>query len=158
MLEKAISESVLVKSLPVKSVPVKSVLVTLGGLLPLGLLGLFGGADVKAQGQFQPNLQDDFPLLELPTAVSASALGDLQYRKLSTDFDTVMAPASEPTNPTNTVGSSMTEPTGVGQSKQIDPLRNQPIYTQVEPNRAIETQTDPQRLTVVAPTTRPDRP
>jgi hypothetical protein len=133
------------------------VLVGVGALVPTLGLPLIWTSNVRAQADFQADFQVDFqdnlPLLELPTAVSASALGDLQYRKIATDFDSVAAPA-EATAAEPTVETAEME-SGLGQAKEISNLREQPIYTQVEPNRAIETQTDPQRLTVVAPTTRP---
>lgn len=122
------------------------------GVLPTLGLPLIWTSNVRAQADFQTDFRDNLPLLELPTAVSASALGDLEYRKIGTDFDSVAAPA-EVTAASPTVETSGLE-SGLGQAKEIGNLREQPIYTQVEPNRAIETQTDPQRLTVVAPTTR----
>jgi hypothetical protein len=111
------------------------------------LLPLLGTTIAKAQ--------DNLPPLEMPTATSATALDGLQKRQISTDFDFVFLPAG--------AGGEQSDDTWSYSATSLQPIRSEiaknvnqatlPAYALVEPNRSIETQTDPQRLTVIAPVT-----
>ncbi|MFM7423572.1 MAG: hypothetical protein ACKO7W_00980 [Elainella sp.] len=101
--------------------------------------------------------QDNLPILEQPTAASATELTQLQTRKASSDFDFLFLPAGaggeELSNNPVGWGYSSTELTPVSSSTNtVSTLKLLPTYAIVEPNRAIETQTDPQRLTILTPT------
>jgi hypothetical protein len=129
------------------------VLVTLGLGLPLLSASL-----VRAQ--------DNLPILEQPTATAAE-LTQLQTRQASSDFDFLFLPAGaggeEQSNAALNWSYSSTELMPVSKNIASDGAtaatrKLLPAYAVVEPNRAIETQTDPQRLTVLAPTARTDRP
>lgn len=105
--------------------------------------------------------QDNLPVLEQPTATSAAELAELQTRKASSDFDFLFLPTGaggeELSEQPVSWSYSSTELTPVSKNiaNNVSTRKLLPTYTLVEPNRAIETQTDPQRLTVLAPTRAP---
>lgn len=129
---------------------------TLLGLVATGLLATTG---VRAEEQIHPTIrtQDNLPVLETPTATSAMVLGELQNRRVSTDFDFIFLPPGSggeqsggPADQTWSYSEMGLEPVATEIARQID-QETLPVYALVEPNRPIETQTDPQRLTVVTP-------
>jgi hypothetical protein len=117
-------------------------------LTGLGILVPLLGASVASA-------QDDLPLLEMPTATSATALDGFENRRVSTDFDYIFLPAGsggeQVSDEAWRYASGGLASVGTDIAKRITP-KDIPTYALVEPNRAIETQTDPQRLTISAPT------
>ena len=95
--------------------------------------------------------QDELPLLEVPTGVSAMELGDLQNRRVSSDFDYIFLPVGaggEQSDEAWSYSTTELEPVATEITRNVN-QNGLPTYSIVEPNRAIETQTDPQRLTTV---------
>lgn len=114
------------------------VFATLGFLIPFLTAGV-----AKAQDEMLP--------LEVPTAASAIAIDGLENRQVSTDFDYLFLPpgaGGEQSDETWSYSTTELEPVATEITRNVN-QGGLPTYSIVEPNRAIETQTDPQRLTTV---------
>jgi hypothetical protein len=109
-----------------------------------------------ANAQNDVTALENLPVLETVDSSSATDLTGLQDRQAKLDYGflflSVGAGGERPvaaTDRTPSYSSSTLMPAATA----LKPApQNLPPYAVVKPNRAIETQTDPQRLTVVAPT------
>lgn len=97
---------------------------------------------------------ESLPVLEMPTATSASALQGFDNRQVQTDYDFMFLPAGTGGEQSTDSWDYSLAPLNQVEDNVTGPYRTIPSYAVVEPNRSIETQTDPERLTIQVPTER----
>lgn len=128
-----------------------------GMLTTLSLLGIVWAGTLQTQN----HLSELEPALEAADSDSASDLSGVENRFVPLDYGFIFYPdgAGGKRTPSHSSSYPITTlaPTqGIGVKPFASGQRVLPEYAVVKPNRSIETQTDPQRITVIAPAASPN--